>query len=57
MTKCTKRSSKSSLTSQKRIKTLIRRDLLLSKYRPITVNIEVKLQGEGKNYTMVQLAV
>ncbi|MCJ1405152.1 hypothetical protein MMC11_008378 [Xylographa trunciseda] len=27
------------------------------KYRPITVNIEVKLPGEGKNYTMVQLAV
>jgi hypothetical protein len=27
------------------------------KYRPITVNIEVKLPGEGKNDAMVQLAV
>ena len=27
------------------------------KYRPITVNIEVKLPGEGKNDTMVQLTV
>ena len=27
------------------------------KYRPITVNIEVKLPGEGKNDAMAQLAV
>ncbi len=27
------------------------------RYRPITVNIEVKLPGEGKNDAMVQLAV
>jgi hypothetical protein len=27
------------------------------KYRPITVNIEVKVPGEGKNEAMVQLAV
>jgi len=27
------------------------------KYRPITVNIEVKLPGEGKNDAMVQLAI
>jgi len=27
------------------------------KYRPITVNIEVKLPGEGKNDMMIQLAV
>lgn len=27
------------------------------KYRPITINIEVKVPGEGKNEAMVQLAV
>ena len=53
----TRRSFKSSVTSRKMIKASTRRDLLLLSIAPITVNIEVKVPGQGKNEAMVQLAV